>query len=45
VEKDIISAMEFRPKISTALKEMPRELFTPHWGKLREIMEKNDCGK
>lgn len=42
VEKDVIPAMEFRPRISPALKEMPQELFTPQWGKLREIMEKND---
>jgi propionate CoA-transferase len=41
VEKDIISAMEFRPKISPALKEMPRELFMPQWGKLRQIMGRN----
>jgi len=41
VERDVISAMEFRPRISPALKEMPRELFAPHWGKLREIMENN----
>ncbi|HOC45076.1 MAG TPA: acyl CoA:acetate/3-ketoacid CoA transferase, partial [Syntrophorhabdaceae bacterium] len=45
VEKDIISAMEFRPRISPALKEMPGELFAPHWGKLREIMEKNASGE
>jgi len=41
VEKDILSAMEFRPRVSPALKEMPKELFAPHWGRLREIMEKN----
>jgi propionate CoA-transferase len=41
VEKDIVSAMEFRPRISPVLKEMPRELFAPQWGKLREIMEGN----
>jgi len=41
VEKDIVSAMEFRPRISSTLKEMPRELFTPRWGKLRQIMEGN----
>jgi propionate CoA-transferase len=42
VEKDIISAMEFRPRISPTLKEMPLELFAPHWGKLRELLDKND---
>jgi propionate CoA-transferase len=39
VEKDVVSAMEFRPTISPTLKEMPRELFAPMWGKLRQIME------
>jgi propionate CoA-transferase len=42
VEKDVISAMEFRPRISPELKEMPRELFMPKWGKLREIMKETD---
>lgn len=41
VEKDILSAMEFRPRISSALKEMPRELFSLQWGELRQIMEGN----
>ncbi len=41
LEKDIISAMEFRPQISPALKEMPAELFMPKWGKLRQIMEES----
>ncbi|WP_041584621.1 acyl CoA:acetate/3-ketoacid CoA transferase [Syntrophus aciditrophicus] len=41
VERDVLSAMEFRPRISPALKEMPRELFMPQWGKLRQIMEEN----
>ena len=39
VEKDVIPAMEFRPKISPDLKEMPKEIFEPTWGKLMEIME------
>jgi propionate CoA-transferase len=38
VEKDVIPAMEFRPRISPALKEMPQQLFAPQWGKLRQIM-------
>jgi propionate CoA-transferase len=38
VEKDVISAMDFRPRISSGLKEMPRGLFAPQWGKLRQIM-------
>jgi len=41
VEKDVFSAMEFRPMISPALKEMPRELFMSQWGKLQQIMEGN----
>jgi propionate CoA-transferase len=38
VERDVISAMEFRPRLSSGLKEMPRGLFAPQWGKLRQIM-------
>jgi len=41
LERDIISAMEFRPKISSLVREMPRELFEPQWGKLKRMMEKN----
>ena len=40
LEKDVLSAMEFRPRISPDLKEMPREIFDPTWGKLKEIMKK-----
>lgn len=39
VEKDVIAQMEFRPIISPNLKEMPKEIFEPTWGKLKEIME------
>ena len=42
LEKDVLSAMEFRPRISPTLKEMPRELFMPQWGKLRDMMNKNE---
>jgi hypothetical protein len=38
VEKDIIAHMGFRPEISPDLKEMPREIFQPKWGKLKEIL-------
>ncbi len=41
VEKDVIAQMEFRPIISPNLKEMPREIFQPTWGKLKEIVQKN----
>ena len=40
VEKDVIAAMEFRPIISPNLKEMPREIFQPAWGRLKEIIQK-----
>jgi propionate CoA-transferase len=30
--------MGFRPEISPDLKEMPREIFQPKWGKLKEIL-------
>ena len=38
VEKDVIAAMDFRPRISPNLKEMPKEIFEPQWGKLKEII-------
>jgi propionate CoA-transferase len=40
LEKDVLAAMEFKPRISPDLKEMPKELFEPEWGKLRDIMTK-----
>ncbi len=39
VEKDVIAHMDFRPRITPGLKEMPREIFEPQWGKLKQIME------
>jgi len=39
VEKDVIAHMGFRPRISPNLKEMPREIFQPEWGKLKQLME------
>ena len=38
VEKDVIAHMGFRPEISPDLKEMPREIFQPEWGKLKDIL-------
>lgn len=38
IEKDVLSAMEFRPQISPNLKEMPKELFQENWGQLRSII-------
>lgn len=37
--KDILAVMEFAPKISPDLREMPREIFLPVWGKLKQIIE------
>ncbi len=42
VEKDIIAHMGFRPEISPDLKEMPKEIFEPKWGKLKEILAAKD---
>jgi len=41
VEKDVIAHMGFKPVISPDLKEMPREIFEPKWGKLKEILDAN----
>lgn len=40
LEKDVLGQMEFKPRISADLKEMPKELFQPAWGNLKNIMEK-----
>jgi len=39
LDKDILGAMEFKPRISTALKEMPAEIFQEQWGRLKQLME------
>ncbi|OPZ75009.1 MAG: Acetate CoA-transferase YdiF [Firmicutes bacterium ADurb.Bin456] len=39
LEKDVLAVMEFRPRISPDLKEMPPEIFEPKWGKLKQIIE------
>jgi propionate CoA-transferase len=39
LEKDILSQMEFKPKISPNLKEMPKEIFQPAWGGLKDIFK------
>ena len=39
LEKDILAAMDFKPRISPALKLMDSELFQPVWGKLKEIVQ------
>ncbi|WP_238984560.1 acyl CoA:acetate/3-ketoacid CoA transferase [Billgrantia kenyensis] len=35
VERDILAAMDFVPRIASELREMPAELFQPQWGGLR----------
>lgn len=42
LEKDIFGAMEFKPRVSLGLREMPAEIFQEHWGKLREFVEKEE---
>jgi propionate CoA-transferase len=39
LERDILAAMEFKPRISPQLKEMPREIFQEKWGQLKQIVE------
>ena len=39
LEKDILPMMEFKPKISPALKMMDSDLFLPNWGKLKDIIQ------
>lgn len=39
VEDDILAQMEFTPRISPMLKSMPAEIFRPHWGGLRAVIE------
>ncbi|MBB3139634.1 malonate decarboxylase subunit alpha [Halomonas organivorans] len=36
IERDILAAMDFVPRIADELREMPHELFQPQWGGLRE---------
>ncbi len=38
LEKDILSKMEFRPKICPDLKTMNPDIFYPEWNKLRDII-------
>jgi propionate CoA-transferase len=41
LEKDILGAMEFKPRISPNLKLMPAGIFHEHWDDLRQIVEAN----
>jgi propionate CoA-transferase len=38
LERDILAAMEFKPRISPSLKLMPAELFQEKWGGLSQVM-------
>lgn len=38
IERDVLSVMDFRPRISPLLKEMPAELFAEKWGGLKQVM-------
>ncbi len=38
LEKDVIAAMEFKPKISEKFKVMNSEIFVQNWGKLKDLM-------
>ena len=41
LEKDVLSQMDFKPKISKDLKIIKNELFQETWGKLAETIENN----
>ena len=41
LEKDVLSQMDFKPKISKDLKVIKSELFQETWGKLAETIENN----
>jgi propionate CoA-transferase len=44
LEKDILALMEFKPKISPNLKQMPSGVFQPKWGELKQIIEAKTKG-
>ncbi|MDN5299657.1 MAG: propionate CoA-transferase [Clostridiales bacterium] len=39
VERDILSQMAFKPRISEDLKQMPAEIFETNWGGLQNVMK------
>ncbi|HEX7552923.1 MAG TPA: hypothetical protein VF378_05180, partial [Geothrix sp.] len=39
LEKDVLAQMEFMPRISPNLKQMPAEIFQEKWGGLRQFIE------
>jgi propionate CoA-transferase len=43
LEKDVLALMDFKPRISPNLKLMPKGIFEPEWGLLKQIIdEKTD---
>ncbi|SDD59687.1 acyl CoA:acetate/3-ketoacid CoA transferase [Sporomusa acidovorans] len=38
LEKDILALMDFKPKVSPNLQQMPSGIFMPHWGQLKQII-------
>ncbi|MCD8374386.1 MAG: acyl CoA:acetate/3-ketoacid CoA transferase, partial [Oscillospiraceae bacterium] len=38
-ERDVLSAMDFRPAISPTLSEMPSGIFREQWGELRKYID------
>ncbi|NLY91880.1 MAG: acyl CoA:acetate/3-ketoacid CoA transferase, partial [Firmicutes bacterium] len=45
LEKDVLALMDFRPRISPDLKPMPKEIFEPEWGLLKQIIDEKMCEK
>lgn len=39
LEKDIFAYMDFRPLVSSDIKQMPSEIFEEKWGGLRDVMQ------
>lgn len=44
LEKDVLALMDFKPRISPNLKEMPAGIFQPKWGELQQIIEAKTKG-
>jgi propionate CoA-transferase len=42
LEKDILAQMDFTPRISPNLRNMPEEIFLPTWGGLRKFLESQE---
>ncbi|MEN6411567.1 MAG: acyl CoA:acetate/3-ketoacid CoA transferase [Veillonellales bacterium] len=44
LEKDVLALMDFKPRISPNLKQMPAEIFQPKWGQLKPVIEAKTKG-